>query len=1293
MAQAWPTGGGSLEQEHLPAWTLNARQEGDQLEFSLGDGRRLSWRSRRPAELALHAASQPSAEQLLGPELAARLASSPPRSLHIQYESALDALPWEALDLGDCTLAMRFALGRQLLSRRETPPPPQPVLSDELDVLVLQGSQAALAGLPNPVPLAELSQAWARQQLARAQVLVLDGLSLAELLTQVRLDNTPRLLLAACPQATGSLEAALDTGAGVLCLSPGGAFSPDGVNQLLAHLRAGDTCGQAVRSLHQRAAPQPYQARLYGDPDIRFVHPAAPVLRRQVTSLSFDLVGSTSLLQQLGDEAYAERLALLHRRCQALIRQHGGQANDPQGSDGVMCYFGHPKALENAALRAVEAGLALTRAVADMGASVRVGIATGPVAVMARQPVGLSIHLAARLQQAAEPGTVLMSEATSKLVGQQIELQALAHRPVLKGIDSAEDYYLARGLRQDSAPPLSTPDTPTAPLFGRDTELQRLHTAWQQASNQACQVMGVQGDAGMGKSRLIQEFRRQLVANGVRVLECRCRPDASASPYLTLAEAIRRWLDIRPQDNPRTSLLKLAAALPMSARQTEPLTLLAQLLGIATPPPASPQAAAPTGGPRRRLLDLLLGWFGNFAGDQPCCVMVEDWHWVDPSLREFVEHLAQRQTGPALLIVITSRTEISLGGRPLAATQHLTLHGLGPDAAMALVHHVFQAASLPPAQLRQLAERGDGVPLFLEQAARLALELGVKGFQASQGGLQAVPASLHDLLMARLDSLGRARPVAQVAAVLGREFQLDMLSALLDVSGTVQDSQTLQNRVDELLRSQLVRRESSGAYSFKHALIRDVAYGSLWVRDRLALHARVVELLEGRWAELGEQRPELLALHQTEAGLHAQALVQWQRAAGKAAARSAEVEAISHLRQALAVLPHLPPGPERDRKALKLQLLLASRLIATEGYGAESVLKAYTDAKRLCEQVGDDTDRFKVEMGLEAYRFMRADFEPALEHGRRAADIAAATGDIKQRLHAHWGLACTLFHQGRLRATMREMDAALALYTPAMHPQFGIQDPGVMCMAYSSWGLWELGQPDAALARINRAVDIASESEHKFNQAVAMSYAVSIELLRGDTEAALARVAQCIQLCEENVFPVWLAIARCMRGHLLCRQDQFETGIAETQAGYALWLSTGAKVSQPLCLALQAEGCMRAGRLDAAQASVTEGLAIVERFGERQMQAELLRLQGELVLLRGPREDAEQWFKRSYALATRQHRLGFALRSATSLARLWADDGRREQARRLLAPLASRWTEGLATHDVRAARLLCSALA
>jgi len=1271
----------------LRQWTLSARLEGDTLEFTLGDGRRLAWRSRRPADLIEAAKGPVAASSLLGEELAGHLARSTPRILNIQLEESLDDIAWEQLRLGATCMAEHFALARQPVSGTELMPSTEEALAQALAVTVVHGEPStSLSGACN-VSINAHEQPEFRRAVSTAHVVVLKDVSLSLLMERAALPQSAHLLVLHSPRLFSKLADALDNGASVLALAHDDDLSGKTLNSLTSQLDGGATVGEAVRSLHRRAAPARFDARLYGDAGMRFVRLRTPTSRRQVTSLSFDIVGSTALLQRLGDEAYAEMLPRLHARCTEVVRRHGGRPDDPQGDDGVMCYFGYPSAVEDAAVHSVEAGLEIVRTASELDVPVRVGIATGLVAINADQPIGLAIHLAARLQQVTAPGTVLTSESTRRLVDHAFDLQALSAQPKLKGIDAAEALYLVLGPSQNAMVHRLERQPWLTPLVGREDELARLNACLRRTRVGECLLAVVRGDAGMGKSRLVQEFRRQAAQASMKVLECHCRPEASASPFLTLAEALRRWLDIDVDDPDAEAMHKLAAAMPVEAREGEPLALMAALLGLAPQPSHSSPSSL-----RQRLLVLLLDWFGAIAKDRPCGLIVEDWHWVDPSMREFVEHLIERRGGPGLLVVLTIRSEAAATCTTPKPHELIELAGLSPEAAREMVRQVCAAAPLPVGLVRTLADRGDGVPLFLEEAARMALEMGVDRMEAEVAALETVPASLQDLLMARLDRLGPAKEVAQVAAVLGRDFSRALLSALLDTTAFALDDAALGERLAELVDSGLIRAQGGDMYTFKHALVRDAAYASLWTRDRHTLHARTVALLQEKWPALAAVQPELLALHFTEAGLYSQALVQWELAARNATARSAELEAISHLRRALAVLARLDPDVERDGTALRLQLLLAARLIATEGYGADAVLQAYLEAQRLCDQIGDDTARFKVEMGLEAYRFMRADFGPALEHGRRAAAIAARSSDTKQRLHAHWGLACTLFHQGDLRATMREMEIGLSLYTPALHALFGVQDPGVMCLAYSSWGLWELGRPDSALARINQAVAMAEEFKHKFSQAVALAYGVSILLLRGETDAALVRAESCIRVCEEAGFPVWLAITRCMRGRILCERGDFEVGLSEMRAGYALWLSTGAMVSRPLYLALQAEGLMLAGEFEAAQACADDGLAITARYGERQLEAELRRLRGELALRRNDIAEAEACLRGAYALAIRQHRLGFALRSATSLARLWSADGRRTKALGMLQPLVARWSEGRTTRDVRAALALCESL-
>ena len=392
----------NLRQTH---WTLSARVDGRVLEFSLGDGRRLAWHARLPADLLRHAKTSLLASELLGVELAGRLSGSAPRPLSVLYadDGALDDIDWEHLNLGAMRLAEHFGVGRQLISDRDIPSSPDLAKAKLLAVCVVHGVVVQVDVVAQRVPFDALDQPWARDAIASAHVIVLDGVQLSSFMEQCSWPLQRRLLLLTGPAPTRHMARAQDSGAAVLCLARSVDFAGKAMDGLLRQLSGGLSLGEMVTWLHRRAAPERFDGRLYGDPELCFVHPDVPTSRRQVTSLSFDMVGSTAMITERGDEAYAETLAAVHARCTEIVRRHGGQPDDPQGDDGVMGYFGHPVAIENAAVRAVEAGLGIVHAVAELGVAVRVGIATGLVAVKGGQPVGLSIHLAARLQQAAAP--------------------------------------------------------------------------------------------------------------------------------------------------------------------------------------------------------------------------------------------------------------------------------------------------------------------------------------------------------------------------------------------------------------------------------------------------------------------------------------------------------------------------------------------------------------------------------------------------------------------------------------------------------------------------------------------------------------------------------------------------------------------------------------------------------------------------------------------------------------------------------------------------------------------------
>jgi class 3 adenylate cyclase/predicted ATPase len=1285
--------------------------------------------------------------QLFPGVIGATLRGSEPRRLNLQLGAALHGLHWELASDGHGLLGERWRVARHLLVDDDRPADPEspPDLTattvrrvprrGPLQVLRL-GDAAGRAEATRPVLPALDSPTVVSTTLARDavppeaiagllaghDVIRLDSGAPHELLAGVTWLRPPKLFVVG--QVPGLQLAPLaqqlaGLGASLLVVPPGDASAEEGApgwfGALCERLAQAQPIAEAVRAargLHDKSGAPWLQ--LYGDGDAVLVLPDARASAgndaRQVTSLSFDFVDSTGWLHRLGSERYASLLAEFHQRCIEQIERHGGVADDPQGDDGVMSYFGYPAASERSAEQAVAAGLAIVQSVAGMSTpvQVRIGIATGRVSVMAGQPVGVSIHLAARLQSKAAPGTVLVSDMTLALVQHRFTVQPLDGVLALKGIEGAQRAGVVlhdrKEHRLDALPRLT-------PFVGRDDELAALVRHWDALQDGALRVVQLRGDAGIGKSRLVREFRHGLKARGARSFECRCLPDHASSAFHAVIDAMHHWLGLRDDDDGPARLRKLADALPPGLDAAQALPVLAALLSL----PGEPLAGTPER-LRERTLATLVEWFQRAAQARPVCLVVEDLHWVDPSTREFLGRLLASGGQAPMLVLLTERTatddaaSAAASWQPPVVHQAIELHGLRPDESRRLLKQACGESLLPAGVVRLLAGRSDGVPLFLEESARMAVEQRATLDEVLPQALD-VPGSLQDLLMARLDRLGPARAVAQFGAVLGREFPVALLEQVLAHGGRPMTPQELAAQLDLIEQSGLLTsvggNEAGGGSgerrcAFKHALVRDIAYQSLWTRDRQQVHRAVAAVLRASWPELAQRQPELLAHHQTEAGLAAEALGQWEVAARLAASRSAHDESIQHLQRALALLANqqqlqeLTQERERERRGieLRLQLLLASRYIATEGYGAPPVERAYARAEQLGDELGDPVAQLKAQLGLEGYHFMRGDFGRAHEIARRAEALAEQGGDPMARLQVRWATANILFHEGHGLAAVQRMDECLAVYRPEHHRRAAVQDPGVMCLCYSAWGQWELGHPDDALARIDRVQQLARSLDHKFSLGEAFGFAANVHRYRGEHAQALACAEQAIAICDEGGFAVWLAHAHVMRGWLQCERGRHDEGVAEMREGLALWARSGAVVTRPLYLTLLAEGLARGGDLVQALARLDEAMGIVQAHGERYYEAEVRRLIAELTLRRdGPllpaaRRAAEQGLRAAHELAMQQHKRGFALRSATSLARLWHEDGRTREALQLLKPAYASFTEGLETHDLRQAREL-----
>jgi len=734
---------------------------------------------------------------------------------------------------------------------------------------------------------------------------------------------------------------------------------------------------------------------------------------------------------------------------------------------------------------------------------------------------------------------------------------------------------------------------------------------------------------------------------------------------------------------------------------SEAVPLLAALLSLPLPASYPPLTLTPQR-QRQHTLDTLLGWLHAEAQRQPVLVIVEDLHWIDPSMLELLGLLIGQGAQARLCLLLTARPEFHPPWTRAAHLTSLTLQRFAPAQVERLATHVAGDKALPPAVLQEMVRRADGVPLFVEELTKTVLESGLlqereEHYELSGPlPLQAIPATLHDALMARLDRLATVKVVAQLGATLGRTFAYDLLEAVSPL-----DAATLQRALAQLVEAEVVAQRGlppQATYTFKHALIQDTAYQSLLRSTRQQYHQHIAQVLEARFSELVETQPELLAHHYTAAGCHEQAIPYWQQAGQQASNRSANLEAISHCTTGIALLTTLPETPERAQHALTMYLALGAALQMTKGLAAPEVEHAYTQAHTLCQQVGETPELVPVLYGLWRYYKARGQLHTARELGETLLRLAQRADAPALTVVAHHALGCTWCSLGALPAARQHLEAGIAHSTPDQRrpPAFRIgQDLGVAYQAHTAWSLWLLGYPAQALARLHEALTLAHELAHPYSLAFARCWAAIVSQFRRDVSAVHEHAEATVALATEQGFALWAAMGTSVRGWALAMQGQGEAGMAQVRQGVAAWRTTGATLHVLFLCTVLAEVCDHLGHPEEGLQALTEAHTLMEQHEERYWEAEVARLQGVLLLRQtGPQQaEAEAWLQRALDVARRQEAKSLELRAAMSLARLWQHQGKRQEAYDLLAPVYGWFTEGFDTADLQEAKALLETLA
>jgi predicted ATPase len=989
-----------------------------------------------------------------------------------------------------------------------------------------------------------------------------------------------------------------------------------------------------------------------------------------------------------------------------------------RGPSLLLAAFGLPHTLEQLPQRAAQTALAIRQMASEGQAGqereprpmVRQAVHWGQVLVevgagdpTARVlPIEETLAWPVRLLGQAAPGEILLSSQVGRLVEGWFELQA--HEGPL-GV------YSVAGLRSQRSPLALYGTRQLSDFVGRARELALLEDLLRQVEGGRGQVVGIVGEPGVGKSRLLYEFQRQLgagvkaaaAAPPIMYLEGHCLSYGSAIPYLPVLDLLQSGCGITSLDSTETITEKVRLGLQTTGMDPEEgAPYLLPLLGVETDTERlaglSPEVI------RARTFATLRQMFLNSSQRQPLVIAVENLHWTDQTSEAWFASLIEGAAAARILVLATYRP----GYRPpwiekSYATQ-MVLQPLSSQDSRQMLRSILQMQDIPEPLAQIILGKAQGNPFFLEEIVQALVEQGLLGQVGAVGpaGRSSlatevqIPSTVHGLLAARIDRLpAEEKGLLQTLAVIGSTVPWRLVTKVIGQPEEALRQPLVTLQAVEFLYEQPTWPEL--AYSFKHVLTQEVAYTSMPREQRRMLHERAAQAIETLFEDRLEEHYGELAHHYRHSGSTQKSVEYLQRAGEQAVQRSAYAEAISQLTTGLELLNTLPDTPERARQELVLLLLLGPAMMATKGFVAPEVERVYARARALCEHVGDTAALFRVLQGLRAIANQRGEFQTDRELGEQLLSLAQHLQDPALLLAAQRALGSALFSLGELTLSRMHFEQGFALY--ARQPQGSLavlygQDPGVGCLRYLGRILWLLGYPDQALQRIHEALTLARILEHPQSLAEALCHMAHVHRLRREVPQTLQWAEAAITYAAEQGFPVWLSIGVTLQGWALAIQSRGAQGMALIHEMLAAVQAEGRVQGQPLLLAWLAEGYLELGQAEEGLSMIAEALAVVDTAGERFYEPELYRLKGELLLARSVEHStkAETCFHQALDVARSQQAKSLELRAAMSLSRLWRQQGKRDEARQLLAEIYGWFTEGFDTLDLQEAKLLLEEL-
>ena len=1064
--------------------------------------------------------------------------------------------------------------------------------------------------------------------------------------------------------------------------------------------------------------PQHLAERIRAEQQAMESRGAADGERKTITALFADLKGSTALIEGLDPE---DARAIIDPALQLMmdaVHRYDGYVAQALG-DGIFALFGAPIAHEDHPQRALYAALRMqeemrqhsdqSRLKGGIPLQLRVGINTGEVVVRSIRkddlhtdyvPVGHSTNLAARMEQIATPGSIVISEYTRKLTEGYFDLKALGAAEI-KGVDEPLNVYEVTG-----AGPLRTRLQVSARrgltrFVGRHGELEQLKGALQQAKERHGQIVGVLGEPGLGKSRLFYEFKLTS-QRGCLVLEAFGVSHGQNASYQPLIELLKDYFQIEPGDEERIRKEKVTGrVLTLDRSFEDTLPYLFSLLGTEDEQSSLQQMDAQIR--RQRTFEALKQLFLRESLNQPLILVVEDLHWIDTETQGFLDTLNESVASAQVLVLVNYRPEYRHEWGQKTYYTQLRLAPLGTAEAEELLTFLVGSDTSLTGLKALILERTEGMPFFMEEVVQTLVEEGALLGERGHCHLETTPTELHisptvqGVLAARIDRLGSdEKELLQQLSVIGRQFPVSLVKQVVSQSDDELYRVLSSLQAKEFLYEQPAFPESE--YLFKHALTQEVAYGTVLQERRKALHERTGQAIEALYTDKLEDHYTALAHHYRQSADTEKAVEYLYLAGQQAVQRAANTEGMRCLSTALERFQALPDTPARPAQELALQVDLGLALTATKGFTAPDVERAFTRAQELCQQMGETSQLVPVLWGLNGFYALRGELQTSQEFELQLLRLAQSLQDSTFLVLAHTACGAGSYWRGELAAARDHLEQGIALYDPQQHQanaSLVVDDPWVFCRGATAGTLWCLGYPDQALQRVHETLTLAQEMAHSNSLAEAFVWAMITHQLRREPAAVLERGAALIAFSTEHGLPLYVALGTLRQGWAHAQQGEVELGIRQLRDALTNLQAIEARLPIPYGLGLLAEAYQQVGRAKEGPELLAEALATVCQTGERWSEAELHRLQGELLLQQQSRESqsaAEACFQQALEVARKQEAKSFELRAATSLARLWQSQGKTQEARNLLAPVYNWFTEGFDTADLKDAKTLLDQL-